>query len=1151
MRSIPVFFLLLLALAGCPGERPPCNASTCAGCCTQTGECLAGNDKAACGREGLFCRACDEADTCSNGRCDLVRPDAGACPTGFHRCGDTCASNDDVATCGARCSPCPGSSNGRATCTNQTCGLACNTGFHACGSVCADDTSVNSCGDRCGPCAVPANATSSCTNRQCDFSCANGFHRCGDACADSASPQTCGERCTVCPAPPNGSPICVASTTDAGVTVRSCDFACNVGFHRCGSACLPDDSPNSCGSFCVPCPTTANGAATCVSGQCGLSCSAGFNLCGNRCVPETSTAACGTTCQACVAPDGGSPVCAAGQCAFTCASGFNPCNGACASATDVTACGSSCTRCPAGVPGSVPTCDGTSCSTTCAAGNTRCGGATGSCVGEGIAASCGSGCTACPGGSGLSRPTCSAGACGATCIDTTCGAACADRTRDPANCGACGTSCAGGACVDGQCRTACTSGVVFAGIAETLPHAFVANTAPRFWLVDTTQDARLDLVATAGTARLVFTNEGNARFSAPVSADAGIARLPLGVGDFTLDGRSDLLAGDATELWLVSQTSSGFQAPVQLFTNGQNGITLAADFSGDGRPDLVRVPQLGNFNADLWVNQSADGGAPFTQTRNGAPNLQQAELARAAQLNLDGGVDVVTYFAGQVRTFLSTGSTTFSTGVTAAGTQSGVVGLSTGDVTRDGRTDVVTVTTSAVFVWAGDGLGGLAAPALVSNAGTTLGSVEVADLDQDGFSDIALGTGRGLEVLWNTGPGTFTAAEVYEIDGFTSAAPASSLQLADVSGDGRLDAVLSSSQVRPVFARNGATGRGFDRTVKTALTGAEFVQVGRIDGDGRDDLVVSRRASIVSMLPITTQSRVLRASGGGAFTVGPEDALTRPEALVDFDQDGAADVLRLECPAPALPDGGFNPAPVPCFARVDFATANRFNGASVSLALDEVASEVVLRVGDVDGDGRVDLVARTRVGFWLFRNTAARQFGPGQLTPFLPVVADVAVTDVDRDGRGDLVVLVGASAPRAVFVLLGRATGFALAPRLGGFDFDSALAAGFVTNDGFPDVAGSTGAFFTGDGTGTFTRSGDWKPGPTSAGVSFIVDTDGDGRGEVVNRQFGATVLANPAVPPRGFAGRVERFADVTGDGVPDWVQVTPTDVVVGVGRCR
>ena len=35
----------------------------------------------------------------------------------------------------------------------------------------------------------------------------------------------------------------------------------------------------------------------------------------------------------------------------------------------------------------------------------------------------------------------------------------------------------------------------------------------------------------------------------------------------------------------------------------------------------------------------------------------------------------------------------------------------------------------------------------------------MADLDGDGLDDVALGTGRGLEILWATGPGAFSAAD--------------------------------------------------------------------------------------------------------------------------------------------------------------------------------------------------------------------------------------------------------------------------------------------------------------------------------------------------------------------------------------------------------
>jgi hypothetical protein len=767
-----------------------------------------------------------------------------------------------------------------------------------------------------------------------------------------------------------------------------------------------------------------------------------------------------------------------------------------------------------------------------------------------VASACGSACAACPAGSALQRATCTGSTCGTACIDT-CNSACADTQRDPANCGACGTTCTGGACVDGQCRQACTNGVFFAGVGESLPHAFTAGADPRFWLVDVTGDSRVDLLATAGTSRFTWANQGNARFAAATTADAGTTLLPLGQGDFSLDGRADLLAGDSRALWVVPQTASGFASPTVLFTNGQNGVTVSADFTGDGRADLVRVPQIGNLNADLWVNQSADGGAPFSQTRNAAPNLQQADLARAVELTNDGRADLVTVLAGQLRVFVTSGATGFTLVTPTPPVQNGVVGLADGELTRDTNRDVVTITAAGVSLWAGDGAGALAAPVSIGGASSSLGAVEVGDLDSDGFADVALGTGRGLEVLWSTGPGAFSVAEVFPVDGFTPAAPATQLQLVDVTGDGRLDAVLSSANVRPVLMRNASSGRGFEKTVRTPVTGAEFLHAARLDADGRDDLLVSRRASIISMLPVTTQTRVLRSTGGGTFAVGAEDLLTRPEATADFDQDSNVDVLRLDCPSPPLPDGGFNPTPVPCFARVEFGSGLRFGGAGVSLPLEELAPEVLLRAADFDGDGLTDVLARTKVGFLLFKNQGGRQFAAATVTPFLPAVVELAVTDVDRDKRPDLVVLANANVPRAVFVLHARGAGFSLAPKVTPFDFDTGLTAGIITNDAFPDLAGSTGVLVTGSGAAVFTRGADWRPTPVATNASFLVDSDADGRGEIVSRQFNSTVLANPDVLTRGFAGRVERFADVTGDGVPDWVQLTGGEIVVGAGRCR
>jgi hypothetical protein len=65
---------LLLALTGC-GTRPPCNASTCEGCCDATGVCRLGSAADACGTKGGACAVC--AAGCMSGACAVSMMDAG------------------------------------------------------------------------------------------------------------------------------------------------------------------------------------------------------------------------------------------------------------------------------------------------------------------------------------------------------------------------------------------------------------------------------------------------------------------------------------------------------------------------------------------------------------------------------------------------------------------------------------------------------------------------------------------------------------------------------------------------------------------------------------------------------------------------------------------------------------------------------------------------------------------------------------------------------------------------------------------------------------------------------------------------------------------------------------------------------------------
>jgi hypothetical protein len=75
-----------------------------------------------------------------------------------------------------------------------------------------------------------------------------------------------------CPIPQNAN--------GATCTMGQCGFDCEDGFHKCGSSCLSNTSPNSCGSSCAPCPSTPNSTPICkVDGTCGANCDAGYFAC--------------------------------------------------------------------------------------------------------------------------------------------------------------------------------------------------------------------------------------------------------------------------------------------------------------------------------------------------------------------------------------------------------------------------------------------------------------------------------------------------------------------------------------------------------------------------------------------------------------------------------------------------------------------------------------------------------------------------------------------------------------------------------------------------------------------------------------------------------------------------------------------------------
>ncbi|MCC6791426.1 MAG: hypothetical protein IT336_07075 [Thermomicrobiales bacterium] len=217
--------------ATCDGRQ--CGRAPIAGCCAHDGECDDGNPCSTdtCDPTTRTCAHTNapSSTTCDGGSCcggACCQPPANASPTcaggtcgfacdaGFHRCGDRCVSDDDVAHCGASCTACPTDPHGTATCVGGTCGIACDSGFHACNGQCVNNSNVATCGARCAPCPSGSHATATCDGATCGLQCDAGWANC------DADPST-------------GCETQLGTTTDCA----GCGDACPAGFQCFNGTC--------------------------------------------------------------------------------------------------------------------------------------------------------------------------------------------------------------------------------------------------------------------------------------------------------------------------------------------------------------------------------------------------------------------------------------------------------------------------------------------------------------------------------------------------------------------------------------------------------------------------------------------------------------------------------------------------------------------------------------------------------------------------------------------------------------------------------------------------------------------------------------------------------------------------------------------------
>ena len=332
--------------------------------------------------------------------------------------------------------------------------------------------------------------------------------------------------------------------------------------------------------------------------------------------------------------------------------------------------------------------------------------------------------------------------------------------------------------------------------------------------------------------------------------------------------------------------------------------------------------------------------------------------------------------------------------------------------------------------------------------GVSVDAMAIGDVNGDGINDIVMAPSVGNDVAYRnalyvrSGNADGTLAEPVRVDiGSQLSCSLDSIVIGDVNGDGRPDVVVGGNYCGAQVLHQTASG---------TLVPAEFLpqaasgklRLADLDGDGRIDLVgAGGNSSIVNVWrQDATGTLVLSATPAIGIAFG------RDIEIGDVNGDGRPDLI-----VATTGNVGQHVAVLLQAANGSFGPPNFLDTGSVWGATG-------LAVGDLNGDGRLDIVATTGGNsptyIAVFYQGAGGVLGPATQIASYDIPMAVRVADFNNDGRADIV--VSHQGWGAVGIYLQQAGGLLaveerFAAPYGTYNPHS-MAVGDINRDGLADI---------------------------------------------------------------------------------------------------